>query len=96
MENETKLIQQKYQRAGYPSKFINSTIKQFQEKETKKSEDLELMLPVHWFEEKKELLLIELPFCFKNEKLSKRFISTLNNYTVSFERPKPTPLLRHL
>ena len=39
-----------------------------------------LLIPPELFQEKKPAVMIELPFCFRNGKVSKTFISTLYDY----------------
>ena len=40
-----------------------------------------MLIPPNLFKENKPLLLVELPFCFQNEKASKQFVKKLNWFT---------------
>ena len=81
MPSEVEIIKTKYQKAGYPPKFINSVIAQFNDREKERKEQDEMIIPEMLFEERKPLLLIQLPYCQKNEEASKLFIKKLNNFT---------------
>ena len=80
-EAEIVKIQTKYEKAGYPPKFINSVVKQFNRRDAEKAEQDELLIPENFFEEKKSFLLVKVPFCFQNEKVSKVFLSKLKELT---------------
>ena len=73
---EKDVIRDKFKNAGFPLRFTESVIKDF---ETKLSDDR--LIPKFLFEEKKKFVLIELPFCESNESLSKRFIYKLKSFT---------------
>ena len=62
--------------ADYPHKFINSVINTFIEKENKK-----YIIPQNIFEMPSPVILIEIPFCIKNEIAPKQFIKKFNNFT---------------
>ena len=79
---EKVIIGKKFQSAGFPKRFVSSVIRQFEEKQND-----ELIIPENLFEEPKSYVRIELPFCPRNESVSKTFMSrfhefTKNKYTV--------------
>ena len=74
---EKEIIRDKFNNAGFPVRFIESVIEQFEKKLT---ED-DLIIPEFLFKEPKKFVLIELPFCEKNEELSKRFLHKLKSFT---------------
>ena len=57
-------LKKKFLAADYPHKLINSVINTFIEKENEKEEYLS---PLHFFKIPKPVILIEIPFCVKNE-----------------------------
>ena len=65
LDNELLIIRKKFLAADYPHKFINSVINTFIENENKKEE--EYLIPQIFFEIPKPVILIEIPFCVKNE-----------------------------
>ena len=80
---EITLIRDKYKTAGYPTKFTESVIRQFKQRLTSNENDDEdeMIIPQFLFEEPKKFKLIEIPFCGENERLVKRFLNKLNNFT---------------
>ena len=79
LDNELVIIKRKYLAANYPHRFFNSVINTFIEKENKKEE--ECWIPQNFFEIAKPVILIEIPFCVKNEIASKQFIKKFNRFT---------------
>lgn len=85
-DNEKKLIKDKFQRAGFPPRFIDSVFRQY----TEKYED-EVIIPQNFFDEQKEKnIKIEIPYCEKNEEISSKFLEkfkafTNNRYNVSIK-----------
>ena len=64
-------IREKYNKAGYPIRFVNSVISSF----TKDT-------PIPQTKDTSKMrILISLPFCPENEKFAKLFVSKLNNFT---------------
>ena len=59
-------MKKKFTRAGFPVKFNDSVIRQFDEKKRDERHD-EMLIPEDLFEEQKKKVFIELPFCPKNE-----------------------------
>ena len=67
---EIKVIEQTFQRAGYPKRFVSATVNNFlNQSEEKRAQ------------EERPKIYIQLPYCSKNEALSKTFISKLNTFT---------------
>ena len=73
-EKEVKIIKEKFIKAGYPGKFIDSVINQFTE------ENIESVIPTNLFEEedKRPLCRVKIPYCPKNENLAQGFLSKLD------------------
>ena len=74
---EIREIKEKYEKANYPKKFVESIVKTFNEKDNKskeKSKDTKE-------QEKKQLVLIKVPYCEKNEKIAKHFLMKLKQFT---------------
>ena len=78
---EKQQIWSKFKKADYPIPFINSVIKDYDKKLTSREEEEEYLIPPNLFTEKKEFILVELPFCESNENVSKRFISKIHEFT---------------
>ena len=86
LSNEISKIRQKFLKADYPIRFINSVIKQFNDKLSEKSyEEDDSILPPEVFEVKNQVILIEVPYCKKNPKkpeiYSKRFLKKFHELT---------------
>ena len=79
LDNELVIIKKEFLAADYPHRFINSLINTFIEKENKKEE--EYLIPQNFFGIPKPVILIEIPFCVKNEIASKQFIKKFNCFT---------------
>jgi hypothetical protein len=75
-EEEVKLIRQRYVQAGFPYAFINDVIKNF------KFSRLDRIIPENFFNEKDEkpILRVRLPFCHRNETLSRLFLRKLRSF----------------
>ena len=69
--DEIPKIKQKFLNADYPYRFINSVINNFQEKS--EGTDDYIILP-GFFDVPKKVVLVDIPYCSKNEELSKRFV----------------------
>ena len=76
LDEDIKTLETSFINAGYPKRFIWSTINNFL---NDSSED-DNIIPNFLFEERKKVF-IKLPFCGKNEKLSNMFIKKLNRFT---------------
>ena len=76
---KVSLIKQKYTKADYPYRFINSVINQFNQKNIETTEG-DMLIPQDFFKIPKETVFVEIPYCPGNEKSSKRFIQKLNEF----------------
>ena len=83
-EKEKTVIVQKFKNADFPERFIKSVINNYESNQISKAEEDELLIPSDFFEIKKPFILIEIPYCEKNEKLSKRFMAKLNIFTKNY------------
>ena len=72
-QEEVQVVKQSFIRSGYPAKFVNEVINDF---ENPTARDDETIIPVHWFDERTKIG-IELPFCRRNEFESRKFITKL-------------------
>ena len=77
---EIPTIKQKFLSADYLSRFVNSVIKQFNEKCNDNTQD-DYITPPYFFDVPKPLVLAEIPYCPINETLSKRFIKKFHEFT---------------
>jgi hypothetical protein len=79
-EEEVSRIKAKFQKAGYPKRFVESNISRFS------SEKVDLIIPDWLFREPKKEIVIRVPFCPKNEasinKVLKRLEVFSNNQFV--------------
>ena len=66
--------------ANFPSKFINSVCNDFLNKENN-HENIDFVIPPGLFDVKPAVILIEIPYCDKNEVASKQFIKKFNKFT---------------
>ena len=71
-------IKTKFQKAGYPFRFVNSIVNQFSS--TYEAED-SFIIPPNFFEDEKPFILIEIPFCDLNERKSKDFVRKFHKFT---------------
>ena len=76
-QEEVQAIKQSFIRSGYPAKFVNEVINDF---ENPTERDDETIIPVHWFDERTKIG-IQLPFCRRNEFESRKFLAKVNKYT---------------
>ena len=77
--SEVTVIRNKFESAGYPKRFVNSIIREFNA--VKENDESDFIIPPWLFEEKKKIVLVEIPFCLKNEILSKHFINKFDKFT---------------
>ena len=75
-DEELKIIRDKYDKASYPPKFVDSVIKSFEEKH-KANRNKENQPE----EEPKPFILMRFPYCEKNEKISKHFLEKIRQLT---------------
>ena len=64
----------KYENAGYPKRFVTSIVKDFTEKENRPN-------PTKEERNEKVFVPIKIPFCEKNEKVAKHFLTKLKKFT---------------
>ena len=68
--------------ADYPLRFVNSVIKQLNDKLSEKwNEEDDHILPLNFFEIKKQVILIKIPYCEMNETSSKRNLKKFQELT---------------
>ena len=72
-KNEKELIKQKFISAGFPLRFVDSVVRDFQDEEP----DIQPAQP----NDERILYRIKLPFCEANEKLTSKFFERLNYFT---------------
>ena len=76
--DEIPKIKQKFLNADYPHKFINSVIDNFQEKS---EETDDYIIPPGFFDVPKKVVLVDIPYCPKNEEFSKSFMKKFDVFT---------------
>ena len=79
--SEVTVIRNKFKSAGYPKRFVNSIIREFNA--VKENDEIDFIIP-HWlFEEKKKVVFVEIEFCLKNEPSSKHFTKKFDKFTCN-------------
>ena len=76
-QEEVKTIQNKFENAGFPKRFVSSVIDNFNNPPAQ--DDIPL-IPPYFFEEPAPFILIEVPYCPENERLSKHFIQKFKSF----------------
>ena len=76
--DEIPKIKQKFLNADYPYRFINSVINNFQEKSDGTDD---YIIPPGFFDIPKKVVLVDIPYCPKNEEFSKRFMKKFDVFT---------------
>ena len=76
--NEINRIKKKFSDVGFPMKFIESVIRDFQK--TPDINDEERIIPEWLFDDRVEFY-VRIPFCPKNEEISRTFLKKLTDYT---------------
>jgi hypothetical protein len=76
-EEEIKRIKTKFVDVGFPSRFVDSVIRDFNSVPNVEEENI---IP-EWLFDDRQVLTVNLPFCSENEKISKTFIKKLEQYT---------------
>ena len=84
LAHEIPKIKQKFINADYPFRFINNAIIKFEEK---LDETFDYIILPGLFHLPKKVVLVNIPYCPKNEEFSKRFmkrfdVSTDNKYYI--------------
>ena len=77
---EIATVKQKFLSADYLPRFVNSVIKQFNEKCNGNTQD-DYIIPPDFFHVPKPLVLAEIPYFPRNETLSKSFIKKFHEFT---------------
>ena len=77
--SEVDTIQIKFVKAGFPKKFVDSVIRNYLNPQHDKDDDLPL-IPPFFFEKPPPFVMIELPYCSQNERLSKYFIRKIKMF----------------
>ena len=78
-QDEVDTIRLKFVTAGFPKKFVDSVIRNYLNPQQDKDDDLPL-IPSFFFEKPPPFILIELPYCTQNERLSKYFIRKIKTF----------------
>ena len=75
-QKEVKNIKEKFSKANFPRRFINSVVAQFNNStynNNERNEEDEMIIPPQLFEVPKKMLFLQVPFCEANEKDQKAF-----------------------
>ena len=78
---DTPTVNQKLFSTDYSPRFVNSVIKHFNEKCNGNTQD-DYIIPSDFFDVSKPLVLAEIPYCPRNETLSKHFIKKFHLPTI--------------
>ena len=78
-DEELDIIKEKFLKASFPEKFIDSVIKRFVSPTQMEDEDTPL-IPQYFIEDPKPFILVEIPYCIENERLSKYFIKKFKEF----------------
>ena len=81
LNDEIRTIKEKFTKAGFPVKFTDSVIRQFNDKFSDNKDDDEPLIPPYFLEEPKKFISIVLPYCERNESVSKNFIEQFHIFT---------------
>ena len=76
--DEIPKIKQKFLNADYPYRFINGVVNNFQEKSDGTDD---YIIPPGFFDIPKKVVLVDIPYCPKNEEFSKRFMKKVDAFT---------------
>ena len=83
-QKKVKNIKEKFSKANFPRRFINSVVVQFNNStynNNERNEEDEMITPPQLFEIPKKMLFLQVPFCEANEKRSKSFLNKFYNFT---------------
>ena len=78
-DEEISLIKEKFRKADYPLRFINSVVNEFQK--GKECGDESFIIPTSLFEIAEPLIFVEIPYCELNEIKSKHFLKKFHRFT---------------
>ena len=76
--SEVTVVRNKFESAGYPKRFVNSIIREFNA--VKENDECDFIIPPWLFEEKKKVILVEILFCLKDEISSKHFVNKSDKF----------------
>ena len=76
-QDEVQIIRHKFVTAGFPKQFVTSVIDNFN---NPASFDESFIIPPYFFEEPVPFILVEIPYCPENERLTKHFITKFNSF----------------
>ena len=79
-KEEVEIIRRKFITAGFPPNFVDSVIRNFNITKTVEADEDLPIIPTFFFEKPLPFLLVELPYCPENERLSKHFIAKVKSY----------------
>ena len=79
--DEIPKIKQKFLNADYPYRFINSVINNFQEKSDGTDD---YIIPRGFFDVPEKVVLVDMPYCPKNEKFSKHFMKKFDVFSEKY------------
>ena len=80
--NKKMLIRQKFDKAGYPSPFTNSIIRDYEHKQNRRQQqEDEHIIPPNFYEIVNESILVKFPYCPQNGLVAKRFLSRFHQFT---------------
>ena len=73
---EKKVIRDKFLKADYPNNFISNVFREYDSKHSNENpgEDDELIIPTFLFQEPKQFIMFEIPYCSENELVAKLFL----------------------
>ena len=77
---EVEIIHNKYVKAGFPKKFVSSTIDNFINPKPRLDEEDIPLIPTFFFAAPTPFILVDLPYCAENERQSKHFIRKLKSF----------------
>ena len=79
-EEEIKKIKEKYVLADFPERFINSVIRNFTTPNNEQNCDDVPLIPPYFFEPPVPFILVDVPYCAENERMSKHFLQKLKSF----------------
>ena len=77
--DEVEIIKKKYVTAGFPYRFVNSVVDNFNNPQPFEDEDLPL-IPDYFYEPPIPFILVDLPYSPENERHSKHFLKKLKSF----------------
>ena len=84
-KTKLKILKQKFSKANFLLRFINSLVAQFNNNthnDNERNEKEEMIIPPQLFEIRKKTLFLQVAFCEANEKRSKSFLNKFYNFTI--------------